>query len=187
VIDEKLYRETFSRLRASDEAKKEVLLNMNETKKTRRPLKALRAAALAAMLTVALAVTANAASSGALFENLRIIWQDGSHIVMEDDNGNQVSVIGTFADAELRDGRLVLTVDDAEYDITEDIENNGAYSATVKCADGAEVEVNVTGTLEDWNIETSVEDGDVTYNSEGEIMSAATYPTYTTAVVTDGG
>ena len=61
MIDEKLYRETFSRLRASDEAKQEVIMrtaDMNE-KKTRRPLKALRAAAIAAMLTVALAVTAD--------------------------------------------------------------------------------------------------------------------------------
>jgi len=165
VIDEKLYRETFSRLRASDEAKKEVLLNMNETKKTmRKPFKALRAAVLAAMLTVALAVTANAASNGALFENLRIIWQDDSHIVMEDDDGNLVSVVGTFADAELQDGRLVLTVDDAEYDITDDIVNNGAYSATVKSADGSEVEVSVTGTLEDWEVRTSAGDGETDYN-----------------------
>ncbi len=59
MMDERLYRETFSRLRASDEAKKEVLVKMNETKKTtRRPWKALRAVALAAMLTLALAVTA---------------------------------------------------------------------------------------------------------------------------------
>ncbi len=167
MIDEKLYRETFSRLRASDEAKKEVLLNMSETKKMRRPLKLLRAAALAAMLTVALAVTANAASNGALVENLRIIWQDDSHIVMEDDNGNLVSVVGevgVFADAELQDGRLVLTVDDAKFDITEDIVNNGAYSATVKSADGSEVEVNVAGTLEDWEVSTSTGDGETNYN-----------------------
>jgi len=168
VIDEKLYRETFSRLRASDEAKKEVLLNMNEKKTMGRPLKALRAVALAAMLTLALAVTANAASNGALFENLRIIWQDGSHIVMEDDDGNRVSVVGTFADAELQDGRLVLTVDDKEYDITDDIVNNGAYSAAVKCADGSEVEVNVTGTLEDWEVRTSAGDGETDYNVSTE-------------------
>ena len=67
MMDERLYRETFSRLRASDEAKKEVLVKMNETKKTtRRPLKALRAVAMAAVLTLALAVTANAASNGLL-------------------------------------------------------------------------------------------------------------------------
>ena len=59
MINEKLYRETFSRLRASDEAKKEVLMKMNEQTKTRRLPKILRAAAIAAMLTIALAVTAN--------------------------------------------------------------------------------------------------------------------------------
>jgi len=191
MIDEKLYRETFSRLRASDEAKKEVLVKMsemNEKKTVRRPWKALRAVAMAAMLTLALAVTANAASNGALFENLRIIWQDDSHIVMEDDGGNRVEVVGAFADAELRDGRLVLTVNDAEYDITEDIVENGAYSATVEYDDGSEVEVNVTGTLEDWNIQTSIEGGDMIYslNSDHEIMSAVTYPACTTTVVTDG-
>ena len=36
MMDERLYRETFSRLRASGEAKKEVLVKMNEmNKKTR--------------------------------------------------------------------------------------------------------------------------------------------------------
>ncbi len=187
MIDEKLYRETFSRLRASDEAKKEVLLNMNETKKiTRKPLKALRAVALAAMLTLALAVTANAASNGALFENLRIIWQDDSHIVMEDDDGNRVSVVaadGVFADAELQDGRLVLTVDDMAYDITEDIVNNGAYSATVKSADGSEVEVNVAGTLEDWTIETSLEDSAVNYSTGTEYVGKVS--TITKSFTTD--
>ena len=189
MIDERLYRETFSRLRASGEAKKEVLLKMNEMKekkKALRPLKALRVLALAAMLTLALAVTANAASNGALLENLRIIWQDGSRIVLEDDTGARVEVIGAYANAELRDGKLMLTVDDeTAIDITEDIVKNGSYTATVN-RDGTEVNVTVTGSLEDWNIETSFEDGSMSYgmDSEGEIMSAATYPTYTTTVVT---
>ncbi len=171
MIDEKLYRETFSRLRASDEAKKEVLVKMSEMsgKKTlRRPLKALRAAALAAMLTVALAVSANAASNGMLFENLRVVWQNGSQIMLEDDQGNQVLVTGVYADAELRDGMLVLTVDDEEFDITADMKENGAFSATVENADGRAVDVSVTGSLEDWEIVTSFEDSDVDYNTATE-------------------
>lgn len=171
MMDERLYRETFSRLRASGEAKKEVLVKMSEMngKKTlRRPLKALRAAAMAAMLTLALAVTANAASNGALFENLRIVWQSGSQIMLEDDQGNQLLVTGVYADAELRDGKLVLTVDSAEFDITKDIEENGAYSATVESADGRAVDIRVTGSLEDWEIETSFEDGSVDYNTAME-------------------
>ena len=163
MIDEKLYRETFSRLRASDEAKKEVLVKMSEMsgKKTlRRPLKAL--------LTVALAVSANAASNGMLFENLRVVWQNGSQIMLEDDQGNQVLVTGVYADAELRDGMLVLTVDDEEFDITTDMKENGAFSATVENADGRAVDVSVTGSLEDWEIVTSFEDSDVDYNTATE-------------------
>ena len=186
MIDEGLYRETFSGLRASGEAKEEVLLKMNERKTMRRPMKALRALALAAMLTLALAVTAYAASGGALFRDLRIIWQDGSQIMLEDDDGNQVLVTGVFTDAELRDGRLVLTVDDTEIDITEDIEEDGAYSATVESADGRAVEVSVTGTLEDWDIRTSFEDGDADYHVAEESGAAGgSFTTATTVTVDD--
>ena len=168
MMDERLYRETFDRLRASDEAKKEVLVKMNEMneKKTmRRPWKALRAVAMAAMLTLALAVTANAASNGALFENLRIVWQNGNQIMMEDDQGNQVLVTGVYTNAEIRDGKLMLTVDDSEYDITSDIEENGVYSATVESADGRAVDVQVTGSLEEWEVATSFKESDVDYNT----------------------
>ena len=183
MMDERLYRETFSRLRASDEAKKEVLLNMNETKKTtRRPLKALRAVALAAMLTLALAVTANAASNGALFENLRVIWQDGSQIMLEDDQGNQVLVTGVCANAELRDGKLVLTVDNAEFDITKDIAENGVYRGTVKNAEGEDVGVTVTGTLEDCQVQLDFQDGDTDYNIVSESSAAAEAYTSVTAI-----
>ena len=77
-------------------------------------------------------------------------------------------VTGVYADAELRDGKLVLTVDSAEFDITKDIEENGAYSATVESADGRAVDIRVTGSLEDWEIETSFEDGSVDYNTAME-------------------
>lgn len=170
MIDEKLYRETFSRLRASDEAKQEVIMhitNRSETK-IRRPLRALRAAAVAAMLTVALAVSANAASNGVLFENLRVVWQTDSQMMLEDDQGNQVMVTGVCADAEIRDGKLMLTVDGSEYDITADIQDTGAYSATVEAADGRAVDVTVTGTLEDYSIQTSVADGGVDYQTAVE-------------------
>ncbi len=164
MIDENLYRETFSRLRASDEAKKEVLVKMNEMKERKtmkRPLKALRVLAMAAVLTLALAVTANAASNGALFGNLSIVWQNDSEILLEDDQGNQVLVTGVYTDAELRDGKLMLTVEDEEFDITKEIEEIGSYNATVECANGRGVAVRVTGSLEDWEIETSFEDSAV--------------------------
>lgn len=182
MMDERLYRETFSRLRASDEAKKEVLVKMNETKKTRRPWKALRAVALAAMLTLALAVTANAASNGMLFENLRVVWQNDSQIMLEDDQGNQVLVTGVYTNAELRDGKLMLTVDDEEYDITADMKENGVFSATVENAEGRAVDVSVTGSLEDWEICTSFEEGDVDYKTAAEdgVEITKSYTTVTT-------
>ena len=178
MIDEKLYRETFSRLRASDEAKKEVLVKMNEMngKKTlRRPLRALRA--------VALAVSANAASNGALFENMRIIFQDDSLIVLENDAGERVEVSGTFAKAELRDGNLILTVDGAEFDITEEIVENGVYRGTVKSAGGEDLDVTVTGTLEDCEIQLSSQGRDEDYTISTESTAAA--ETYTSVTVVD--
>lgn len=189
MIDEKLYREAFSRLRASDEAKKEVLLKMSEmngTKTTRRPWKALRAAALAAMLTLALAVTANAASNGALFENMRIIFQDDSRIVLENDAGERVEVTGTFAHAELRDGKLILTVDNAEFDITDEIAENGVYQGTVTTAGGEDVDVTVTGTLEDCQVQVSSQGGDTDYNIVTESSAAAeAYTSVTTTTIAD--
>lgn len=168
MINEKLYRETFSRLRASDEAKKEVLMKMNEQTKTRRLPKILRAAAIAAMLTVALAVTANAATNGELFENLRIVFQDDYNLILEDDAGNIVSVTGVHADAELQDGRLVLTVGDNETDITDAIEQDGVYSTTVTTDGNTAVDIKVSGTLEDWEIDTSCQENGITYNSAAE-------------------
>ncbi len=183
MIDERLYRETFSRLRASDEAKKEVLVKMNETKKIRRPWKALRAVAMAAMLTLALAVSANAASNGALFEDMRIIFQDGSRMVLENDAGERVEVTGTFANAELRDGKLILTVDEAEFDITDEIAENGVYKGTVKTAEGVDVDVTVTGTLEDCEVTLSSQGGDVDYSVSTESTAAA--ETYTSVTVVE--
>ena len=58
MIDKKLYCETFSRLHASEEAKKEVF-QMTKKKGARIP-KLLRGAAIAAAMTMALAVTAGA-------------------------------------------------------------------------------------------------------------------------------
>ena len=139
MIDKKLYRETFSRLQASDEAKKEVLLKMNETRKMRRPLRALRVLAMAAVLTLALAVTANAASNGELFQTLRIIWQDGSSIMLEDNLGNYITVTGVdTSKVEVRDGKLTADVADAESHYVK----TGQF--TMASSDGTEVKINIT-------------------------------------------
>ena len=155
---------------------------MNGKKTLRRPLRALRAVALAAMLTLALAVSANAASNGALFENMRIIFQDDSRIVLENDAGARVEVTGVFADAQLEDGKLILTVDNAEFDITDEIAENGVYTGTVKTAGGEDVDVTVTGTLEDCEIQMSCQDGDTNYNVATK--SSAAVEAYTSVVTT---
>ena len=61
MIDKRLYCETFSRLCASEEAKKEVFQMMNEKKQAKRLPRVLRAGASAAVMTVVLAVSAGAA------------------------------------------------------------------------------------------------------------------------------
>ena len=60
MIDKRMYRETFSQLRASDQAKQEVLQKMQEMKQRKRMPRVLRGAALAAAMVMALAVTAGA-------------------------------------------------------------------------------------------------------------------------------
>jgi len=79
MIDKDLYRETFSRLCASDEAKKEVFHMMEKQKKIRIP-KLLRGAAIAAVMTMALAVTAaaaNAATDGMLLKRPLLVTENG--------------------------------------------------------------------------------------------------------------
>ena len=53
MIDKRMYRETFSQLRASDQAKQEVLQKMQEMKQRKRMPRVLRGAALAAAVSIA--------------------------------------------------------------------------------------------------------------------------------------
>lgn len=183
MINEKLYHATFSRLCASEEAKKEVLAKMKEQTKQRHLPKILRAAAIAAMLTIALAVTANAATNGVLFENLRIVFQSDSEIILEDDAGNRVSVVGVNADAELRDGRLILTTNGEETDVTDALENDGTYTTSVPAGD-TEIEVTISGSLDNWYITTSSESGNVSY--EDGVVTEPRSSTYVSASTFDG-
>ena len=151
MIDKDLYRETFSRLCASDEAKKEVFRKMEKQKKIRLP-KLLRGAAMAAVMTMALAVTAgavNVATDGMLLDGtlFHIIFFDGSHMELEDDQGNYLSV--TAVGGELvreEDGRIYVQLDEGEADVTDALLTDGSYhfeyviSAGVE---GAGTETNV--------------------------------------------
>ena len=182
MIDKKLYCETFSRLRASEEAKKEVL-QMKEKKRMRMP-KILRGAAIAAAMTMALAVTAgavNLATDGELFRQFTIIWSEDNHYVAQDDQGNQVDI--TLMDGDLvteEDGRLILHMNGENIDITEELEAEGvyacAYDMEVVHEDGSRetrtVSIQVTGSPENWTATQDNGDG-IAYETTGGTGEAA--------------
>lgn len=167
MIDKRLYCETFSRLCASEEAKKEVFQKMNERKTVRRMPKLLRGAAIAAVMTMALAVTAGAAdlaSGGALFRSIREVWSDGYETRYEavDRDGNQMLLsVSAGAYIEKRDdGRvMVLCAAGEEVDITEKLTEEGAYHFE-KSTESRAVEVDVTGSVEAWELTETVTDED---------------------------
>lgn len=166
MIDEKLYRETFSRLRASEKAKEEVFYKMKNKTHARRLPKLLRTAAIAAVMAMALAVTAGAvnyATDGALFRQFRIIaWSGEDTLLAQDEEGNQVHIT-VDSDAQhlvtRENGRLILHADQ-DIDITEALEETGAYHYTYEVLtvweDGSQetrtVTIDVTGDLDDWTV-----------------------------------
>ena len=178
MIDKRMYRETFSQLRASDQAKQEVLQKMQEMKQRKRMPRVLRGAALAAAMVMALAVTAgavNVATDGALFRQFTIVWTSGDQYLAWDDQGNAVSI--TLADGDVvteEDGRLILHVDGEDIDITEELETEGvydyAYDMEVVREDGSRetrtVTIEVTGTPENWTVTQDNGDG-VAYETTG--------------------
>lgn len=159
MIDKRLYCETFSRLRASEEAKKEVF-QMKENKKRVRMPRALRTAAIAAVLTVALAVTAGATdlprtialAVSAVFTNYQETWSDGYQSVYAatDEEGNAYTV--TVRQGSLlywEDDRLMLSAAGGTVDITDELTENGTYHFEKTVGDSTVV-VDVTGTTQDW-------------------------------------
>lgn len=186
MIDRKLYRETFSRLRASEEAKREVLLKMETVKQRKRTPKILRGAAIAAAVAMALAVTAgavNVATDGAFFRQFTIVWTGEHELTATDGQGNEVYI--TVADQGPvweEDGRVFATGEDGEtMDITEALEQNGSYrdsyEMTVVHEDGSEeirtVTIDVTGVPGDW---TAVQD-----NGDGSCITITSHDSGETA------
>jgi len=172
MMDEKLYRETFSRLRASDKAKEEVFQMMNQNGKHKRFSKILRTAAMAAVMTLALAMTAGAvdlATGGFVLDNLREIWSNGyeTRYTATDADGNEYlfSVLQNAA-VYLEDGRLVCDVLGEKTDITDEMEENGEYHYEKSVGD-LDVSVTVTGTVDDWTMSQEINDGEagVVYSS----------------------
>lgn len=179
MIDKRMYRETFSQLRASDQAKQEVLQKMQEMKQRKRMPRVLRGAALAAAMMMALAVTAgavNVAMDGALFRQFTIVWTSGDQYLARDDQGNAVSI--TLVDGDVvteEDGRLILHVDGEDIDITDRLEADGvytyAYDMEVVHEDGSRetrtVSIQVTGSPEQWTATQDNGDGMVYETSGG--------------------
>lgn len=202
MIDKRLYCETFSRLCASEEAKKEVIQMMHEKKHGRSLPKVLRAGAIAAAMTMALAVTAgaaNLATGGEFFHTLRQVWTDGYETRYEgrDTNGNsmEISVTQGATVCETGDGRLMLRAAGEEVDITGDLEEKGE-ARFEKVTDQRTVQVTVSGTREDWVLEETVteEDGTV-YRSQltsdeaagGVVVSVASGMTMEREEATENG
>lgn len=169
MIDKRLYCETFSRLCASEEAKKEVFQMMKEKKEAKRLPRVLRAGAIAAVMTVVLAVSAGAAdlaSGGALFRSLREVWSDGYETRYEavDQDGNELMFsVSAGARIEKRDdGKvMVLCAAGEEVNITENMARDGAYHFE-KTTENRTVEVDVAGSVESWELTETVTDSDGT-------------------------
>lgn len=163
MMNETLFRETFSQLHASDEAKKEVLTMMTG-KNTKRAFRMGRAVGLAAALTAALAITAgavNLATEGELFRSFSIIWSDGYEMQLEDEGGNQVTARLLGAELEKVDGRWILRAVGREMDITEALEREGRYH--FEDADSG-LMIDVEGDPEHWTMTQSLEGGDISYS-----------------------
>lgn len=163
MIDKKLYCETFSRLCASEKAKKEVFQMAEEKKRQVRMPKLLRTAAIAAAMTCALAVTAgavNMATDGMFFQTLREVWSDGYETRYEavDEAGNVIDITAVAgASITTENGRMILHAVNEDIDITDEIEETGAYHQEWVMEQRA-VTVDVTGTQEDWTLVEEVTD-----------------------------
>lgn len=162
MIDQKLYQETFSRLCASDEAKKEVLLKMQEKSNKKRLPKVLRGVLIAAALTAALAVTVSAANTNMLEDILlTLVFSDGIHERMVDEEGNEYNFISIGGGTEVRDGRVIFSGMGEELDITDALEADGVFTKTYD-ADGMEVVVTITGTVEEHTLEIVTPEATIT-------------------------
>lgn len=162
--DRKLFKETFSPMHVSEETISEVIemTQNNNTKKIIRLPRAVASLAACFALVLGLAVTANAATRGELFEGLTGAVMDFFRIndykgVLVDDNGEKYTMWGTDVNLLDRDGRAILMVGGDEEDITDALDQDRAYTFE-RTSGGTTCRVEVTGTLEDWTLKMSVFD-----------------------------
>ena len=186
MIDQKLYRETFSQLHASQESKEEVI---HMRKKTSAKLhKLLRGAAMAAAMCMALAVTAgavNIATDGELFRQFTVIWSGENSLVAVSDQGEKVEItMVPEGQVTVENGRMILHAQGGEIDITDEIETMGsyhcAYDMTVVHDDGSEevrtITLEVRGTLENWTLTQDNGDGTSYTTSSEDAAGSETIP-----------
>lgn len=148
MFDHNAYRERCSELHVSEEVLQEVIemAEQKQKKPVRRPL---RVGLIAAVVTVALMVTVSAANPealGWLSATIRssVSMGDYREEIVMDDTGETITALRLPDTAvEERDGRIILTVDGEETDITEAMEQDGSYLWTRE-DEGAEVSVQVT-------------------------------------------
>lgn len=201
-MDKILFRETFSQLHASDEAKKEVFwMTENEHRSKKRLVGAARAVGFAAAAVMALVVTAgaiNVATDGALLEGFTVLWTGREEVLIHNEAGDQVYIVSAEAGedfVEELDGRLILHAD-RDIDITGALEEDGRYhyeyQVTVYSEDGSRdtetFTVDVTGTPASWTatqrnalgvaVTLTSEDGEIseglTVGGENGMKSAGT-------------
>lgn len=193
MIDKELYCKTFSRLCASEKAKKEVFQMTQEKRRSGRLPKALRAGTIAAAMTLALAVAAGAAdlaTGGTFLQSLRQIWSDGYETCYEGvtQDGSEIQLSVTQgARIETRDGgeTVVLCAAGEEVDITEALNKEGTYHFEKALAE-RNVTVDVTGTPEDWELTETVTEADgITYTTHASSGDADPGVRNTTVLVTE--
>ena len=186
MIDQKLYRETFSQLHASQESKEEVI-HMRKKTSAKLP-KLLRGAAMAAAMCMALAVTAgavNIATDGELFRQFTVIWSGENSLVAVSDQGEKVEItMVPEGQVTVENGRMILHARGGEIDITDEIETMGsyhcAYDMTVVHDDGREevrtITLEVRGTLENWTLTQDNGDGTSYTTSSEDAAGSETIP-----------
>lgn len=186
MIDQKLYRETFSQLHASQESKEEVI-HMRKKTSAKLP-KLLRGAAMAAAMCMALAVTAgavNIATDGELFRQFTVIWSGENSLVAVSDQGEKVEItMVPEGQVTVENGRMILHAQGGEIDITDEIETMGsyhcAYDMTVVHDDGSEevrtITLEVRGTLENWTLTQDNGDGTSYTTSSEDAAGSETIP-----------
>ena len=144
----------------------------------------MRGAAIAAVMVMALAVTAgavNVATDGELFREFLITWVEDDNLVAVDDQGNQVYITIDQSGEDLvtkENGRLILHADQ-DIDITDELVEKGSYhyeyEAKAVWEDGSQevrtITIDVTGDLDSWTVTRSnggdVSDTSTSSESEG--------------------